>query len=109
MSAKIRHPKGRRSTSDDDDVIEIFRRLEATPMRARRSDAFRAEDMRLHRLLNLYSEWRCSSVSVLDREAAPPWPPDMPACKDWHRVRQVRLELLEAINEKAAPVGTGAA
>jgi hypothetical protein len=51
-------------------VLTLFVALEAVPMRSRKSDAFRDEDRRLHRLLNLYSEWRCSSVSVLDREAA---------------------------------------
>jgi hypothetical protein len=93
--------KARRPPSDDD-AVELFRRLEAMPMRARRSIAFRDEDARLHRLLGLYSEWRCSCVSVLDRSAAPPWPADMPAAKNWHKVCAVRLELLEALKEPAS-------
>jgi hypothetical protein len=85
-----------------DDVIEIFRRLEATPLRQRKSDAFRDEDFRLHRLLGLYSERRCSVCSVFDREAEPPWPPEYVAHKDWHKVRAVRLELLAAVAEEWA-------
>jgi hypothetical protein len=108
MPAKSRQAKVRRSGSDDD-VLEIFRRLEAVPPRRRKTDAFRDEDFRLHRLLGLYSERRCSICSVLDRSSvSPPWPSEYPAHRDWHKVRAVRLELLEAIKE-TAPVGTGAA
>jgi hypothetical protein len=104
MPAKSRVAKTRRAASDDD-VVEIFRRLEATPMRARKSDAYRDGDFRLHRLLNLYSERRCSMCSVLDRSSvSPPWPSEYPAHKDWHRVRAVREQLLQALaEEKTAP------
>jgi hypothetical protein len=102
MSAKVKVAKGRKPSFPDDDVIEIFRRLENMSPRQHKSDAFRDEDVRLHRLLGLYSEWRCSSCSVFDREASPPWPEDMPAAKDWHKVRAVRLELLAAIQEEAS-------
>jgi hypothetical protein len=92
----------RRPTTSDD-VLEIFRRLENTPMRARKSDAFLDEDFRLHRLLGLYSERRCSICSVLDRSSvSPPWPSEYPAHKDWHRVRAVRVELLAAVAEESA-------
>jgi hypothetical protein len=44
--------KVRRSGSDDD-VLTLFAALENTPPRQRRSDTFRDEERRLHRLLNL--------------------------------------------------------
>ena len=53
-----------RRPATPDDVVEIFRRLEATPMRARKSDAFRDQDIELHRLLGLYSERRCSLLTT---------------------------------------------
>jgi hypothetical protein len=77
----------RRPTAPDD-VTEIFRRLENMPPRLRKTGTFLDEDFRLHRLLNLYSERRCSMFS---RESEPPWPPEYVAHNDWHRVRQVRL------------------
>jgi hypothetical protein len=80
-----------------DDVIELFRRLENMSPRRRNTAPFLDEDFRLHRLLGLYSERRCSICSVFDRGTAPPWPlPEFPAHRDWHKVRAVRLELLES-------------
>jgi hypothetical protein len=108
MPAKVKAAKGRRPSFPDDAVIEIFRRLESTPRRLRKTAAFLDEDFRLHKLLGLYSERRCSICSVFDREAAPCWPPEYLAYTDWHKVRAVRLELLAAVQEKTAPVGTGA-
>jgi hypothetical protein len=97
MPAKQRQAKVRRQCSDAD-VIEIFRMLESMSPRRRKAAPFLDEDFRL------YSERRCSICSVFDREAAPPWPADMPAAKDWHKVRGVRLELLAALKE-TAPAG----
>jgi hypothetical protein len=93
--------KARRSASDDD-VLAIFRRLEATPMRARKTDAFLDEDFRLHKLLGLHSERRCSVCSVLDRRTAPPWPAEFLAHVDWLKVHSVRVELLAALKETAS-------
>jgi hypothetical protein len=46
---------------------------------------------------------------VLDTELAPCWPPQYPAYHAWHKVRAMRLALLEvAAQEKTAPVPAGA-
>jgi hypothetical protein len=61
------------------------------------------------KLLQLACEAR-DRCSVFDREAAPCWPPDMPAHAAWHRVRAMWLALLDvADKEKTAPVPAGAA
>jgi hypothetical protein len=58
-------------------VVELFRKLEATPRRARESDEFMRLDKELHRLLGLLGDRICSAHSVLDRKA--PLPTDYPA------------------------------
>jgi hypothetical protein len=62
----------------------------------------------LHEKLGLWGEWRLSCCSVLDRGRAPCWPPEHQAHHDWHKVRAVRLALLDLIKEKTAPAGTDA-
>jgi hypothetical protein len=76
----------------------LFAELENMPRRRRREDPeILAKECALHEMLGLWREWRCSVCSVLDREPRPCWPPSMPAHHDWHKVRAVRLALLEAV------------
>ena len=82
------------------EALALFVELDAIPYRRRHENLeLRAKECALHEMLGLWSEWRCSCCSVLDRDCAPCWPPHMPAHHDWHRVRAVRLALLEATKE----------
>ena len=82
-------------------AIELFAELEATPWRERISEAFKNAEHELMRRLGLVSEFWTSN-SVLDRSKRPPWPDHLIAFKDWHRVREIRLQLLEAVKLQAA-------
>jgi hypothetical protein len=106
MSTKRTIVNRPRRPAAPDDVLELFTALEAIPQRRRHENLeLRAKERALHEALNLYDEWRFSCCSVLDREAAPCWPPEYPAHKAWHKVRGVRLELLAAIKETAPTMG----
>jgi hypothetical protein len=65
----------RRPTAPDE-TVELFRKLEATPMRQRSTGEFRAQDKALHKMLGLGYERTCAAVSVLDcNEPQPDWYP----------------------------------
>ena len=76
------------------EVLELFRELEG--MRRQTSEDFIAKLKRLAGLLNLRTEW-WATCHVNDASLSPPWPPHMRAFRDWHRVREVREQLLEAV------------
>jgi hypothetical protein len=92
MPAKARTAKKRRP-SFDDETLELFVRLEATP-RDRRG--FRDGDRQLARRLGLMTEW-WGGQSVLDRSDEPCHPPSCCAFGEWHRCRSVREALLAAV------------
>jgi hypothetical protein len=100
MPAKLRAPKERRPPPFDPEVLALFRELDATPMRARESDAFKARSRELARALGLENEWFLSQCSVLDRSALPN-PPLRLAEEDMHAVRRVRNALLAAVKDTA--------
>jgi hypothetical protein len=104
VPAKLRHPKERRSVFSAE-VLAQFRALESTPPRRRLSGGFIERDLALHDALGLASERVCSVCSVLDRDRGPHRPRGSPVSRDWYRVREMRLELLDAIagKEKTAP------
>jgi len=83
------------------EALALFAELEATPWRGRISEAFKNAEHQLMRRLGLIDEFWTSN-SVLDRSKAPPWPDHLVAFKDWHRVREIRLQLLEAVKLQAA-------
>ena len=102
MPVKLRAVKERRPSLSAE-AIALFVELEAIPRRRRHEDLeLRAKECALHEMLGLWIEWRCSVCSVLDRDRAPCWPPYMPAHHDWHKVRAVRLALLEAVATESA-------
>jgi len=98
MSGTKRTPIGRPSRHPliSNEALRLFAELEAVPLRERDSQAFKDAAHELARMLGLVSEfWTMNSV--LDRSERPHWPDHLVAFKDWHRVREVRLQLLEAV------------
>jgi hypothetical protein len=80
------------------EAVALFIELNAIQDRRRHENLnLRAKEQALHEMLGLWTEWRCSCCSVLDRDRAPCWPANMPAHHDWHRVRAVREQLLQAV------------
>jgi len=74
----------------------LFRALESVPPSMRKDNPeFRARDLALHGMFG--RERFCSVCAVLDRDAAPCWPLSMPSHHAWHKVRAVRLALLEGV------------
>jgi hypothetical protein len=78
------------------EAIALFAELEAYTDQD--SQRFREGSKRLASLLGLGSEWLCSCAHVNDRSIESCHPPNHPATADWHRVRNVRLQLLAATN-----------
>jgi hypothetical protein len=95
MPVKARVAKERRSVFSPE-AIELFRKLEAVPMRRRRAQWFKDDERRLAKLLGLNAELFCSIVSVLDRESAALHDPERPQYQDFLKVRAVREALLAA-------------
>jgi hypothetical protein len=85
----------RRPPTFTDEILALFRELDATPKRNRESDDFKAKERELMKALDLANEWRFSMCSVLSRDREPCHPPGSPAAIDWHRVRRVREQLLD--------------
>jgi hypothetical protein len=102
MPAKRRIIDRPRRATFTPEVLQSFIALERTPMCDRRSDAFKDKDRELARRLGLEMEFICDCRSVLDR--APPFARATPVHDGQHRVHAVRLALLAAIANKAAPV-----
>jgi hypothetical protein len=67
MSVKAKAPKGRKPTFTDD-VLDLFRKLDAVPKRQRLTSEFRAQDKELHRALGLWGDRICNARGVLDRD-----------------------------------------
>jgi hypothetical protein len=108
VPVKLRQAKERRH-SFSAEAIALFIELEAVPVRRRKLEEFRDRERELAGLLGLGAEFFLSCCSVLDRERTPCWPPWCAAHADWHRVRAVREQLLEAaatqgLNETALAV-----
>jgi hypothetical protein len=100
MPAKRRIINRPRRATFRREVIELFRTLDATPLRDRKTDAFKRRDRELAGMLGLSGEWFLSVASVTDR-ARPPALPRRPAEHDHLKVYAIRLELLAA--SAAAP------
>jgi hypothetical protein len=81
-------------------AVELFRQLEATPLRMRKGDKFYERDLALHDLLGLGAERLCSVASVLDHRL-PDANPQRPAGFDQAMVYQVRRQLIEAVADQA--------
>jgi hypothetical protein len=96
MSGTKRHPIHRpsRHRPFTAEVLRLFVELEHAPRR--RGEAFKAKELELARLLGLDPPW-ISGNSVLDRSAAPCWPPSYVAHETWHECRRLREALLAAI------------
>jgi hypothetical protein len=90
-----------------DDVLSLFAELNRTPQRDRESDAFKAEDRRLARMLGLGGPWLCSGASVVEGRPLRSASMTGPTFADHLKVRGVREQLFEAIKEKSAPEQTG--
>jgi hypothetical protein len=84
-----------RTPAIDAETVALFKALNAVPLRRRESPEFEQRAYALAQRLGLGDEHFCSRCSVLDRERAPCWPPEYYAHGVWHRVRAIRLQLLE--------------
>ena len=85
----------RRKPLIDAETLALFTRLEAVPMRQRKTQAFKDKDRELARRLGLGGEWLCCIQSVLDHGKTPP-PKHLACHESWFRVKAVREQLLEA-------------
>ena len=90
-----RRPLNRRRRAFDPETMELFSKLETTPLSRRHSAAFREDETRLARRLGLGFEKKFLRIHVLDR-APCHWSPTLAAHGTWHEVRKLRFELLEA-------------
>ena len=90
-----RRPLHRRRRAFDPETMELFTKLETTPMHRRRSAAFREDEERLAKRLNLNFERKFLRIHVLDR-APCHWSPTLAGHGTWHEVRKLRHGLLEA-------------
>jgi hypothetical protein len=82
------------------EVLDLFQELER--VRNPRSEVYRDKSLRLAQLLNLTNEWWCSVTDVNERSSGPSHPPGYIAFDAWHKVRAVRIELLQAVRERRA-------
>jgi hypothetical protein len=79
----------------DAETVRLFAELEAVPMRHRGSAEFKQRDRELHARLSLNYEHFCMVCSVVDDEREPCHPRGYARNDAWHRVREVRKQLLE--------------
>jgi hypothetical protein len=86
----------RRATFTNE-VLTLFAELDATPRRERDSNAFKAKDRELHRLLGLSGQWFCSVASVTDGRPLRSSSMTPPTYLDHQKVRAVREQLLAAV------------
>jgi hypothetical protein len=102
MSGTKRHPlqRPRQRSLISEEALRLFIELENTPRAQRGTKSFKDRQHELMRLLNLVPEYWTTN-SVLDDSKAPPWPPHLVAYQDWHKVRGVREELLQACKAAA--------
>lgn len=78
------------------EAIELFARLDATPMRQRSGDAFKADEKRLMIMLSSGYEYLTLVRSVVDRDTRNPFLPHLAAHTEWPRLHEVRLALVAA-------------
>lgn len=90
-----RVPLNRRRRAFDVETIELFRRLETTPMRRRDLAAFKQDEETLAKRLGLNFERKFLGIDVLDRGSCH-WQPWLAAYGVWHDTQRLRRELLEA-------------
>jgi hypothetical protein len=80
------------------EVLELFTKLERTPLKQRRAQWWK--DGEKHLMCDLLdfdtgsAFWMCQSP--LDRSRKPCYPPRMPAHEAWHKCRHLRIALLAA-------------
>jgi hypothetical protein len=78
--------------------LALFAKLDG--MEDRDSEEFRQRSHDLARLLGLVAEWWTIN-SVLDRSDGPHHPASYLAHADWHRCREVRTALLQALQARS--------
>jgi hypothetical protein len=93
--------KGRKSVFSDG-VLTLFAQLDAVPLRDRETDAFKAKDRELARLLGLSGPWLCDVASVTDGRPILAAGMTEPTLQGHLRVRAVREQLLQALAEESA-------
>jgi hypothetical protein len=98
------HPRLRPKFNKE--ILELFSRLEQTPLKQRRSAQWRAEHKRFMcdpLLLDMSAEF-WSMQSPLDRSLKPCHPPWKGAYQSWHVCRNLRIALLAAIGKTSDAV-----
>ena len=81
------------------ETLALFQQLELTPKRKRKNRDFRAREKELMcRHLGLVDEF-WAILSVLDDSSNPNCPPWLHRYTCWFHVREVRLQLLQALAE----------
>jgi hypothetical protein len=100
----------RRTATIPPEAVELFRKLDATPSRQRKSAEFRAQDKALHQALGLWGDRICAAYGLLDCDPpkATGFVHSPPTLEKQQQIYAVRLALLDAVKE-TAPVGTDAA
>ena len=93
MPVKLREAKTRRPVFTDE-VLSLFRELEAWPPRRRRQQEYIAKSKRLAALLDLTSEWW--TMNHVHNTDPPCGPKEGVARVDWVTCREMRERLLEA-------------
>jgi hypothetical protein len=91
---KQRFPK-ERIPQFSTEVLELFRDLDATPKRARRSPQFRAGDRKLAEMLGLETQW-WGGVGVIDCGARNRFQPWLASHLYWGTCKEIREQLLLA-------------
>jgi hypothetical protein len=87
----------RRTSRFTPEVLKLFAELEAVPVSRRNTDYYRGCARELMQLLNLTTEW-WHGANVLDRSSRPIHVlPEYAEHGAWHRCREIREQLLEAL------------
>jgi hypothetical protein len=94
MSTKRTVINRQRYGLSDETTLELFKKLELTPLRRRNTDEFKRDDIALAQRLGLELEKVCYVQSVLDREPGPSKGPAYCSYSTWFGVREIRNELL---------------
>ena len=79
-----------------DEALELFAQLEHL---SQDSEQFKSGSKRLASMLGLWEEFFFTGVTVNDKDPESPWPIGHPAHDDWQRCREVRTQLLQAVQQ----------
>ena len=92
-----------RRTRIGPEALALFAELEHAPQRQSRD--FKDKSYQFARLLGLTTEWFLSGCSVLDRSDGPVHSsPEYSEHHDWHLCREVRRDLLAALDARKGKV-----